>query len=173
MILFVSHGQTYANLEGLIQGQLDSPLTEEGLIQAKTTAEKLKNTKIDIIYSSPLIRASKTSEVINVYHNIPIIQDERLKEQNAGDATGRKYSDATKEETEDFIKNPHKYHAESFKDLYDRNVDFFKTIENTDKNILIVSHSGVWKMLRRYVLGLGIYDDVETIENCEVKVLKE
>ena len=173
MILFVRHGQTFANLEGIIQGQLDSPLTEEGQMQAKTTAEKLKNTKIDIIYTSPLIRASKTSEVINVYHNIPIIQDERLKEQNAGDATGRKYSDATKEETEDFIKNPHKYHAESFQDLYDRNVDFFKTIENTDKNILIVSHSGVWKMLRRYVLGLGIYDDVETIENCEVKVLKE
>ena len=36
MILFARHGQTYANLEGLIQGQLDSPLTEEDIPQSKS-----------------------------------------------------------------------------------------------------------------------------------------
>lgn len=173
MILFVRHGQTDSNINGIIQGQLDSPLNDEGLSQAKVTAEKLKDTKLDLIYSSPLIRASRTSEEINKYHSVKIILDDRLKEQNAGDATGEKYSETTKEEIDDFTKNPHKYHAESFHDLYARNVDFFKTIENTDKTILIVSHSGVWKMLKRYVLGLGIDDKVETIENCEVKVLKD
>ena len=42
-----------------------------------------------------------------------------------------------------------------------------------DKNILIVSHSGVWKMLYRYINGLSIEDKVEPIGNGEVKLLKQ
>lgn len=173
MVYFVRHGQTDSNVNGIIQGQLDSPLNDEGIKQAVITADKLKNTKIDIIYSSPLSRAYRTSQEINKYHNVKIIQDDRLKEQNAGIATGRKYSESTQEEIEDFMKNPHKYQAEDFQDLYNRNVEFFKAIEKSKLNILIVSHSGVWKMLKRYVLGLDINDEVENIENCEVKILKK
>ena len=173
MILFVRHGETDSNLNGIIQGRLDSPLNQKGLEQAEITAEKLKDTKIDIIYSSPLKRALKTSEEINKYHNAEVIIEERLQEQDAGTATGRKYSETTEEEIEDFTNNPHKYNAESYQDLYNRNVDFFKEIENSTKNILLLSHSGVWKMLFRYVRHLSLDDKVEEIKNCEVKILKQ
>ncbi len=172
MILFVRHGETDSNLKGIIQGQLDSPLNDKGIEQAKIVADMLKDIKIDIIYSSPLIRAYRTSQEINKFHNVKIIVDNRIQEQNAGIATGRKYSEATKEEIEDFTKNPHKYNAESFQDLYQRNINFYKDIENSDKNILIVSHSGVWKMLYRYTHNLSLDDNVEEIKNCEIKYLK-
>ena len=69
MILFVRHGQTDCNINGIIQGHLDAPLNQTGIEQAEKTAEELKNTSIDIIYSSPLIRAKKTAEIINKYHS--------------------------------------------------------------------------------------------------------
>ena len=40
MILFVRHGETDCNRQGIIQGQLDAPLNEEGIKQAEETAEK-------------------------------------------------------------------------------------------------------------------------------------
>ncbi len=172
MILFVRHGQTNCNVQKILQGQLDEALNSKGIEQSEETAEKLKSEKIDVIYCSPLIRARLTADIINKYHDVEIIEDERLLEQNAGDATGRQEYTITKEEFDDFMADPHKYNAESFQDLYDRNIDFFKEIENSDKNILIVSHSGVWKMLYRYVHGLSIDDKVESIGNGEVKILK-
>lgn len=173
MILFVRHGQTNCNVQKILQGQLDEALNSKGIEQSEETAEKLKSEKIDVIYCSPLIRARLTADIINKYHDVEIIEDERLLEQNAGDATGRQEDTITKEEFDDFMADPHKYNAESFQDLYDRNIDFFKEIENSDKNILIVSHSGVWKMLYRYVNGLSIDVKVEPIGNGEVKILKE
>ena len=173
MILFVRHGETDCNRQGIIQGQLDAPLNEEGIKQAEETAEKLKNTEINVIYSSPLVRAKLTAEIINKYHNVDIICDNRLKEQNAGDATGRYESSITKEEYEDFAKDPHKYNAESEEDLHIRNIDFFKEIEKSDKTILIVAHRGIYKNLYRYINNLSLSDKVAVPGNSEVKTLKD
>lgn len=173
MILFVRHGETDCNKQGIIQGQLDAPLNEEGIKQAEETAEKLKNTEINVIYSSPLVRAKLTAEIINKYHNVDIICDDRLKEQNAGEATGRYESSITKEEYEYFAKDPHKYNAESEEDLYIRNIDFFKEIEKSDKTILIVAHRGIYKNLYRYINNLSLSDKVAVPGNSEVKTLKD
>lgn len=89
MILFVRHGQTNCNVQKILQGQLDEALNSKGIEQSEETAEKLKDEKIDIIYSSPLIRARLTADIINKFHDVEVIEDDRLLEQNAGDATGR------------------------------------------------------------------------------------
>lgn len=172
MILFVRHGQTDCNLNNIIQGHLDAPLNKIGISQAKNTAIKLKDVKIDIIYSSPLIRAKKTADIINGYHHCPIITDENLKEQNAGDATGMNEKDITEEMKTDFFNDPHKFNAESEEDLYQRTIQFFKNIENVNKNILIVAHRGNYKAIYRYLNKLSSSEKVEGINNCEIKILK-
>lgn len=58
-VFIVRHGETAANKDGTIQGQLDTELNEEGLRQARLLAEKMKETPIHIAYSSDLIRAKK------------------------------------------------------------------------------------------------------------------
>lgn len=173
MIIFVRHGQTDCNINGIIQGHLDAPLNQTGIEQAEKTAEELKNTSIDIIYSSPLIRAKKTAEIINKYHSCPIICDDNLKEQNAGDATGMCEKDITKEMFEEFCEDPHKFNAESEEDLYNRTAIFFKSIENSNKNILVVAHRGNFKMLYRCINKLSLNDKIESIGNAEVKTLKK
>jgi broad specificity phosphatase PhoE len=106
MIYFIRHGETKYNTVHRIQGQLDIPLNSTGLAQAELMAEKLKDVKIDKIYCSPLRRTKQTATIINKYHNLDIIYDDRLKEFYAGKRQGTKASDWTAEMNEDFMLNP-------------------------------------------------------------------
>ncbi|ULO06576.1 histidine phosphatase family protein [Paenibacillus sp. 19GGS1-52] len=60
----IRHGSTYWNKEGRIQGHTDNSLDEEGLQQAAAIAERLSGEQWDFIYSSDLLRAKQTAEVI-------------------------------------------------------------------------------------------------------------
>ena len=97
MIYFVRHGETDYNKQGRAQGHMDIPLNETGLMQAKTVAKALKNTKLDVIYSSPLQRAKVTADTINTHHNVEVICDDRLKELYRGDIQGGVLRDCSKD----------------------------------------------------------------------------
>jgi probable phosphoglycerate mutase len=58
------HGQTQWNQQNLLQGQLDSPLTEQGKQQAQSLANKAKPWAIDAVVSSPLGRAKETAAIV-------------------------------------------------------------------------------------------------------------
>lgn len=58
------HGQTLWNLEGRLHGQLDSPLTAEGVAQAQSAADRLLGAGIRSVCSSPLGRAVATARII-------------------------------------------------------------------------------------------------------------
>ena len=75
MIYFVRHGESIGNVEGIIQGSLDLGLTDKGMEQAGSLSKALKNKSIEQIISSPLLRASQTSEILNNEINTQIIFD--------------------------------------------------------------------------------------------------
>lgn len=173
MLYFVRHGETDYNKNKIIQGQLDIPLNETGINQAKAVAEDLKDYNFDVIYCSPLSRAKVTAETINKYHNVPIIFDDRLKEFDAGKREGMPFSSWEKTKNVESIVSPNVYGGETNQDVFDRASAFFKEIENSDKNILIVSHNGVYRALYRYVNGLAVTDNsFPPIKNCVCEVLK-
>ena len=149
MIYFVRHGETEDNVLGISQGQLDIPLNERGIKQAEELSEKLKGYKFDVIYTSPLIRAKRTAEIINEYHQVEIIEDDRFKEFFAGRRQGTKASEWTAEMNEDFMINPEKYGAESNESFYQRCVDAYNDLPE-DKDILVVAHAGVYKNIIRF-----------------------
>ena len=60
-ITFVRHGESLANRSGRWQGQGDSPLSERGIAQAKAVGERLKRRKFDRVVSSDLSRAHDTA----------------------------------------------------------------------------------------------------------------
>ena len=53
-LYLVRHGECTYNVEGIIQGQLDSPLTSLGCRQAESVATRLASCKIDEVYSTIL-----------------------------------------------------------------------------------------------------------------------
>ena len=174
-IYFVRHGQTDYNLKKIAQGRLDIPLNATGISQAEQMSENLKNTKIDIIYSSPLSRAYKTAEIINKHHNVKLVADERLSELDIGTMAGNISIDDWKNFGRiEILDNFRKYNAESMQELYNRVVNFYQEIENSQyENILIVSHSGVYHKVYRYLHNLMDFRvKAPTPKNCEIVVLK-
>lgn len=82
--IFLRHGKTEYNEQGLTQGWCDSPLSKTGLKQAEFTKEALKDVKIDYAYCSPSGRARQTASIVLGNRDISIMIDERLKEINFG-----------------------------------------------------------------------------------------
>ena len=148
MIYLVRHGQTEWNLENRRQGHMDIPLNSTGKKQAKLCGQELSalNLKIDQIISSDLSRAKETAEIINTFLHLPISFDSRLREGNRGDLEGTFRKDISDESWYIFNIAPHKLHAESYKDIYNRAKSFFDALDTT-KNTLVVTHGGFMSMV--------------------------
>lgn len=53
-LILVRHGETKDNDAGILQGQLHGELNKSGIEQAEKVAVRLKNEKIDFIFTSDL-----------------------------------------------------------------------------------------------------------------------
>lgn len=89
----VRHGETEWNRQGLYQGQVDIPLNETGIAQARNTAEQLGTAGVgfDALYASPLCRARQTAEISAERLGMEIRFDPRLMEIHQGSFEGKKY----------------------------------------------------------------------------------
>lgn len=116
-LIITRHGETEENRAGILQGHLPGTLTDKGITQAKKLAQRLKDEKIDHIYSSDLARAADTAELIAEYHpNTPLDMIEELRERDAGELEGTDIADID----DDLTEFPS---AESTSELYERAKD--------------------------------------------------
>ena len=89
MVLYVvRHGETDWNKVKRVQGHTDIPLNEYGRHLARETAKGLKETRIDLAITSPLIRAKETAQIILGTRQIPLLEDPRIKEIGFGEYEG-------------------------------------------------------------------------------------
>ena len=78
------HGKTHWNGLDRVQGRTDNPLNEEGIAQAEMLADACRDLGIDLIISSPMIRALTTAEAVAKTTGATLICDDRLIEQDYG-----------------------------------------------------------------------------------------
>ena len=71
-IILVRHGETEWNAAETFRGRADVPLNETGLQQARLLGEYLRDEKIAVVYSSPLIRAVKTAAAVAAFHRLDV-----------------------------------------------------------------------------------------------------
>ncbi|MET1256203.1 histidine phosphatase family protein [Aliikangiella maris] len=83
-IILARHGETQWNKLKKLQGRLDSPLTDEGILQAHSLAEKLKTAQVKLIISSPLKRAEHTAQICEKVLNVERQLDAQLVERDFG-----------------------------------------------------------------------------------------
>lgn len=81
-IILVRHGKTQWNVEGKIQGWLDSPLLPSAIDQLKEL--ELSVTSCPIVFSSDLARAKISAEIIASKTGSKVEIDKRLRERNFG-----------------------------------------------------------------------------------------
>lgn len=158
-IYITRHGETEWNTVKRMQGQNNSPLTELGRKQATWLYNRLKETKIDIVYSSSLPRALETAYLLKGERDIDVVSTDALQEIYLGSWQGCLASEVEKnfpEQHRCFWYEPESYvpvDGESFDSLITRVSEWFQEIleKNADKNILIVSHAIVLKALINYI----------------------
>ncbi|MBI2196766.1 histidine phosphatase family protein [Candidatus Daviesbacteria bacterium] len=151
-LYLIRHGQTDWNAKGLTQGQTDIPLNSEGIKQAQTLGESLKNIKFNAMFSSDLIRAKRTAEIIALERKLAIKTTEALRERWYGEQEGKneqllqKYYKAwatlSRKERAAFKPFPD---YETNEELISRLIIFLREIAVAypGKTILIVSHGGI------------------------------
>ncbi|HEY3438143.1 MAG TPA: histidine phosphatase family protein [Actinotalea sp.] len=82
----VRHGRTVYNTQGRLQGWCDSPLTPEGLLGVRATADHLRGLSFAAAYASPSGRTVTTAQEILVHHpGTPLTTDPGLREFSFGD----------------------------------------------------------------------------------------
>ena len=181
-IYFIRHGETTWNKEKKIQGQSDIPLNEYGKELAHITAETIKDIPFDIVYSSPLIRAKETAEILVKDRNLEIHENPLLVEMSFGEGEGENLPEIhthPEMKLHNFIHNPGKYTppagGETFEELYERCKTFIENyilpVENKYDSMLIVGHGALIRGMIHYINNRPSKDFwIVTHKNCSVTI---
>jgi probable phosphoglycerate mutase len=155
MIYFVRHGECGANVKGVFAGQADdSPLTSKGREQAVAVGKRLKNNglKLDRIITSPLQRARETAEIIAEVVGLEkdeIEADAGIAEYDMGSLSG------TPVRVLASFEEACPPDAENIMDFQSRVMGLVERLEGSSKNILLVSHAGVGRVIEGTWLGMN------------------
>lgn len=178
-IYLIRHGRQNSDL-----CNVDVPLCKEGIIQAELTADRLKKYDIDALYSSNLIRAVETAEIINRQLKVSHTIDERLKEIDFGGLTGlsgveiiEQYGEFVKEReatTSDvaFPAGKDGIQGENGDMVYLRAKNAIDDIIKSEyNNVAIVTHGGLIRASLAGILGIDMAKKLmfaKDLENCSI-----
>lgn len=156
-LYIIRHGKTDWNNIGLLQGNTDIGINEEGFLQAKALSNNINLKQIDICLCSPLKRARETADII-VGDKINIVYDDLLVERSFGDYEGKKIDYALIASQWDYKLNDSSNNVESIQKCLLRANKFLNKIKEKypNKSILIISHGGFIKALHFNLIG---YDE--------------
>lgn len=160
-LIIVRHGQTEWNTLNRVQGLRNNPLSPEGESQAHRLGRRLKDERIDVIYTSTLRRAIHTAEAVAAHH--PAVEIRKCPELNEMDwgvwegltfgEIEERYPDQLERRDQDkFNFAPEE--GESPADLERRLIPFLKEIvrRHNGKTVLIVGHGGINRVIMGIIL---------------------
>jgi broad specificity phosphatase PhoE len=143
---FLRHGETDWNAQNLSQGNVDIPLNETGLAQARSASLLLRNRGIKAIISSPLSRAKVTADIAAAQLGLPVQIDDGLREVAFGAQEGKPMAGGWFQEWVDGNLTPEG--AESFRALTTRAVAAINRCIARPPIVLVVAHGALFRALR-------------------------
>ncbi len=171
-IFLMRHGVTEWNRLGIWQGWKGPGLNKAGKEQAEMAGRKLAGIKFSAIYSSDLPRSYETAVIISQVIDAPApVPASCLRERDLGQLSGRSMKEIAdlfpnlRMEREALGANDI-YGVESWKDFNERVASCFNgLIENSGKNVLIVTHGGCIMSLVRTLVDPS-FDQI--LDNCGI-----
>lgn len=163
-LIIVRHGQTRWNLDGRIQGHLDSELTPLGLRQAEAVAARLAEERLDAVYSSDLRRSLRTAEVICRSAGLPVVPDPRLRERSMGLFEGLTFEEIRRRYPEDYARfaaRGPEYAipgGESMRQCHERVIVGLQAVadRHPGRRAVVVTHGGPLSAAFRHTMGLPV-----------------
>ncbi len=159
-LFLVRHGETVWNSERRYIGRTDLPLSEEGIKQARSLANRFSKEKVEAIFTSPLKRAIQTAEIISKETGLKTVVFPELIEVDFGDWEGLTYEEI-KQKFGDLIDNwlfrPSKVEipsGEKWESVTKRVKSFFDEMsKRSEETALVITHGGVIKTIISLILN--------------------
>lgn len=171
ILILVRHGQSVYNLENRFTGNLDINLTKLGEQEALNAGDKLLNFKFDLAYTSTLIKAQESLNIIlKEIHQTDciVIQNDALNERNYGNLQGLNKDEIIAkfgQEQVDIWRRSYETRppdGESLEDTFNRTIPFYKQVIEPElrlqKNILIVAHGNSLRALVMYLENISVLE---------------
>lgn len=165
-ILAIRHGETAWNVDTRLQGHLDIPLNQTGLLQAQHLAQALAGREpVDAIYASDLSRAHATAEAMARAMGLSVRTHVGLRERHFGVFQGRTFAEVETEMPEHALSWRKRVPdwappggGESLLALHQRIVDTVNELaaRHTGQQIVLVAHGGVLDILYRAATRLDL-----------------
>jgi broad specificity phosphatase PhoE len=160
-LYLVRHGQSAGNVQGRFGGHSPTPLSSLGKTQAHRTAQALAKERINVVYSSDLLRAVQTAQPLAKILNLEVNATDAFRERHVGVLEGLTFDEARRAHPEDYhaLVNRNLNHVitkgESYSQLLERTTDVLHEILDRHKGerIVIFSHTGTICFLTLYILG--------------------
>ena len=173
-IYLIRHGETTGDIENRYGGSYDDHLTSKGRQQIERTANNLPANGVEVIFTSPLIRAREAAEIIKSRLGCEIKVAEGIKERSYGVLGGltkaealKKYPEAVEMHKDSKNTDPE---GESQIDFIQRVTSAFKDISSESYNtVVIISHGGPIKIILKH-LSKNIPSHIEDGEIIAVDV---
>jgi probable phosphoglycerate mutase len=163
LLCITRHGETDWNQQGILQGWTDVTLNELGRRQARDMAAEFGGAGFSALWSSPLLRALETAEIIAPLIRLPSPQvHQGLKERNFGVFQGIPKSELAElnpVELQLILKrNPdgHFEGGETMDEFAERVLGAIADIgaRHHGRKVLVITHGWVMDVVTRHIMGL-------------------
>lgn len=145
-------------------GKTDIPLSKYGRDQAKDLKSYFSNIKVSAFYSSPLIRARETAEII-ADQKLKVAIKNNYSEFDIGKWDGMSFEEIKEKYPLEYLERGENLEnyivegGESMAQCRKRSMsELYSTIDESNGNILIVAHAGVNRCILSEILGISIKD---------------
>lgn len=169
----VRHGKTEWNKLHKVQGISDIELSIEGIEEAKELRSLIETLNIDVVISSPLKRTRDTAKII-IQDKLPINTDDRIIERDWGLNEGMLVDLVDQIDCWDVILNTNVQNIERVQDLMLRVSEFLEDIKikYKDKNVLVVTHSAVSRVIHYLLESIPDDGDLTKIDIPNLRVIE-
>jgi len=158
-IYLTRHGETEWNEKKLIQGLSDIPLNKNGEFQAKQLRKEFKDTNFSAVFSSDLLRAKNSAEIIISEKKLKVVTTKTLRERFFGRFEGKPLGVLRKTIGEVMLvskerqKELNLFDVENDEDIISRLIPLMKKVASKylGKNVLMITHGGLIRAFLGYV----------------------
>ena len=163
-LYLIRHGETDYNNALRFQGQTDIPLNQKGIEQAEKAADFFRDIPLQAIYTSTLIRAKTTAEIIAGVKGMDVQETDALREMSFGIWENMNTKDIQKKyakEWKDFFSSPARITIPQGENMLDVQKRAYPTVQEIlDKypegDVAFVAHGGIIRVLICTMLGLDL-----------------
>jgi broad specificity phosphatase PhoE len=159
-VFLVRHGETDYNAKSIFQGYSPVPLSAHGRQQAALVAERLVSVRPQVLYSSDILRAQETAEIIGQRLGLPVQPCVGLREWNVGTWVG-KPAEEYSAHLQSLGAHPVTYVPDGGESQVQTQARIVAQMhafaaQHSRDTILCVSHGKAIDLLARHLLGLDV-----------------